>query len=155
MSDLSPSLRGSTGCCSKTWESGTPDFPSDRRSMATPKKCGGRSRHGAMDQKQTLERLRALAETFPDRADIRAHCLRFSWVEVRLRRSEDRLMTGDISPSPPKVQIPTPDLLARFLHDVDAGERLDPDNSYFPLMRAIGLFAAHRDAEALAAVERE
>src|SRR5438876_457325 len=34
------------------------------------------------------------------------------------------------------------------------GERLDRDNAYFPFMRAAGLLAGHRDAEALAAIRR-
>ncbi|MFN3422850.1 MAG: hypothetical protein ACK40X_14145, partial [Armatimonadota bacterium] len=34
------------------------------------------------------------------------------------------------------------------------GEQLDPDNAFFPMMRAIGLFAAHRDDDALEALIR-
>ena len=49
---------------------------------------------------------------------------------------------------------PPPPHLAAFDAEAAAGERLDPDNAYFPLMRAVGLFAAHRDAEGLAAVHR-
>lgn len=44
--------------------------------------------------------------------------------------------------------------LAAFDADAAAGEKLDPDNAYFPFMRAVGLFAAHRDAEGRAAVLR-
>lgn len=47
-----------------------------------------------------------------------------------------------------------PALLAAFDADAAQGERLDPSNAYFPLMHAISLFAAHRDAEGLAAVQR-
>ena len=44
--------------------------------------------------------------------------------------------------------------LEAFDRDAAAGERLDPDNAFFPLMRSVGLFAEHRDDEALAAIQR-
>jgi hypothetical protein len=40
--------------------------------------------------------------------------------------------------------------LSAFDADCVAGERLDPDNAYFPAFRAYSLFAQHRDKEALA-----
>lgn len=48
----------------------------------------------------------------------------------------------------------TAEALAQFDTDAAEGERLEPDNAYFPLMRSVGLFAANRDAEALAAIRR-
>ena len=43
---------------------------------------------------------------------------------------------------------------AAFDRAAAQGERLDPDNAFFPMMRAIGLFDAKRDAEGIAAVLR-
>ncbi|MCA1596958.1 MAG: hypothetical protein LC772_11115, partial [Chloroflexi bacterium] len=48
----------------------------------------------------------------------------------------------------------TPAALADFDRNAAVGERLAPHNAYFPLMRAVGLFAGHRDCEAMEAIER-
>lgn len=47
-----------------------------------------------------------------------------------------------------------PQALARFDEWAATGERLDPNNSYFPAMRAVGLYAARRDKEATDALDR-
>ncbi|HVK02119.1 MAG TPA: hypothetical protein VM490_01470 [Armatimonadaceae bacterium] len=54
----------------------------------------------------------------------------------------------------PAAKSPSADILASFDGAAEAGERLDPDNAYFPAMRAVGYFAAGRDADAVAALER-
>ena len=100
--------------------------------------------------------MRALASRFPNRPALYANVLRYDTLgAVRLDRNEGNLLTG-AKPAPmishPKP--PTPAALAAFDQTAAEGERTDPDNAYFPLMRAVGLLAAHRDAEAEAAVRR-
>ena len=101
---------------------------------------------------------RSLVPRFPNSASLRANILRYATAyEVTLNRDEDYLL-GNLPVPPhhadPLRPPPTPAHLAAFDADAAAGERLDPDNAYFPFMRAFGLFAAHRDAEALVEVQR-
>ncbi len=100
--------------------------------------------------------MRALASQFPNQPALYANILRYDTLgAVRLNRPESGLLTGT-KPSPtdyhPKPL--TPAALAAFDQTAAEGERTDPDNAYFPLMRAVGLLAAHRDADAEAAVRR-
>lgn len=104
-----------------------------------------------------VEYERRLVSRFPDSASLRANILRYATgSEIHLGRDEDYLLGNMPVPSNPdwKYPLPTAAHLAAFDADAAAGERLDPDNAYFPFMRAFGLFAAHRDQEALAAVQR-
>jgi hypothetical protein len=77
---------------------------------------------------------------------------------VQLSRIEVNLLAG--LPVPPGLELklaPTPEQLAElaaFDRDAAMGEGLDPDNAYFPMMRAVGLLAARQDAQALAAIRR-
>lgn len=104
---------------------------------------------------------RSLVPRFPDNPSLRANLLRYETQVIvhTLNRpdSDGNLLLGKPDP-PPNARRdsppPTPAQLAAFDADAAAGERLDPDNAYFPFMRAIGLFAAHRDAAGLAAVRR-
>jgi len=105
-----------------------------------------------------VRRLRLLAARFPDRPTLYAAILRFATQnQVRAERDEEDILTGPSGkhsrPVAGQLQN-TPEQLAAFDRDAAEGERQDSDNAYFPLMRAIGLFAAHRDTEALAAMER-
>ena len=101
---------------------------------------------------------RSLVPHFPNSASLRANILRYATDhEVRLNRDEDFLMAGEsiaVRRADPLHPPPTPAHLAAFDADAAAGERLDPDNAYFPFMRALGLFAAHRDSEAMAEIQR-
>ena len=110
------------------------------------------------DQRTQVEYARSLVSRFPDNASLRANILRYATVkEVHLDRDEYYLLQGQPVPvrrADPNDPPPTLAHLAAFDANAAAGERLDPDNAYFPFMRAFGLFAAHRDAEGLAAVER-
>ena len=100
--------------------------------------------------------MRALASRFPNQPALYANILRYDTLgAILLGRDEGRLLTGTKpSPNDYHPQPPTPAALAAFNQTAAAGERVDPDNAYFPLMRAVGLLAAHRDAEAEAAVRR-
>ena len=103
-----------------------------------------------------VEYARSLVANFPGNASLRANILRYATAnEVHLHRDEDYLLGGQPVPADmAKSKPPSPAQLAAFDADAAAGERLDPDNAYFPFMRAFELFAAHRDAEGLAAVQR-
>ena len=97
------------------------------------------------------EVLRTLVSRFPGQPGLYAHILRFSvQSEVSVRRVEEYEMspkrTSTFNVSLPKP--PSGERLAQFDRDALAAERLDPDNGYFPLVRAVGLFAAHRDRDA-------
>ena len=112
----------------------------------------------SMSAQTPLEYDRSLVPRFPGSASLRAKILRDATIrEVRLHRDEDDLLQGK-TPTPfrpgPNDPVPSPAQLAAFDADAAAGERLDPDNAYFPLMRAVGLFASQRDSEGLAAVQR-
>ncbi len=99
--------------------------------------------------------MRGLVPRFPNEPALYANILRYDTLgAVLMVRPEGALLTG-IKPNPLwKPKPPTPAALAAFDRTAADGERVDPDNAYFPLMRAVGLLAVHRDAEAEAAVRR-
>jgi hypothetical protein len=106
-----------------------------------------------------VRRLRALESRFSDRPALYANILRYeSQGEIRPRHlAELCALTGNPMPTnAAKLESQNIDPVAYAAYDRDAaiGEQLDPDNAYFPFMRAVGLFGAGHDAEALAEVER-
>ena len=104
---------------------------------------------------QTILNLRALTHRFPNNSMLLANLLRYESDGIHSSRTDDFLLSGEPIPKSFPYFIPsTPETLALYDRDAAAGERAEPDNAYFPLMRASGLFAARRDAEALAAVQR-
>ena len=109
-------------------------------------------------QKQTaVQYARTLVPRFPDNPSLHANILRYATQEeIHLKRPEENLLSGLPLPAVSQEEEghDTPAHLAAFDADAAAGERLDPDNAYFPFMRAVGLFAARRDDEALDAVKR-
>jgi len=111
---------------------------------------------GDLNYTQKVANLRELATRFPDRAAVYANILRFSTQgPVMVHRREDGLFVSrydrPFTFTPRAVE---PGLLEAYDRDAAEGERLDPDNAFFPLMRAIGLLRAERDSEALAALHR-
>jgi hypothetical protein len=101
-----------------------------------------------------LEHLRPLESRFPDSPSLYANLLRFDTQgTIMLHRVESDLLNGD----PVRTHYgsnPKPEQLAEYDRWAAEGERLEPDNAYFPFMRAVGLYAARRDDEALAAIRR-
>ncbi len=101
-----------------------------------------------------VKRLDALAGEFPARATVYAHMLRYeTGREVKIRRNSEfenvvnEIPKSDIKLDPEELR-PPPDLSLRldeFDRYAAAGEKLEPDNAYFPMMRAIGQFAALND----------
>lgn len=112
---------------------------------------------GSSEQYRTA--LRALVPQFPNEPALRAAILRFDTAGAvkTLHRDDENFgapsrTTANTKPAPEKPLDPA--VLAAFDAEAEAGERLAPDNAYFPLMRAIGLYGAGRDAEAHAALHR-
>ena len=91
---------------------------------------------------------RNLVARFPQSASLRANILRYALGNFHLYRAENFQIADMPVPTQladPKYPPPTPAQIAAFDADAAAGERLDPNNAYFPLLRMFGLFAAHRD----------
>ncbi len=108
---------------------------------------------------ERVKQLRLILPAFPNNVGLYAHILRLETIrDVTIRRDTEYeiFMNGHASKytATEDIQLATPEALTNFEHDASVGEQLDPQNAYFPMMRAVGLFAAHRDDEALAAVRR-
>lgn len=104
-----------------------------------------------------LRAVRALETRFPNTPSLYANALRYAMQEGRWGTSDGDWALDDIKPPRGWRKVNSslsPAQWAAFDRDAAQGERLDPDNAYFPLMRAVGLFGAQRNTEALAAVER-
>ena len=109
---------------------------------------------GSSEQYRTA--LRALVPQFPNEPSLRAAILRFDTMGAvkPLHRDDENLLSSTKPKDAPPEKPLDPAALAAFEAEAEAGERLAPDNAYFPLMRAIGLYGAGRDAEARAALHR-
>ncbi len=111
----------------------------------------------AIFQRRYGERLTAVSTRFPDRPGPYAHLLRFmtmSTVRVSREAEVETFQTGKTPPYLRDHQVGYAASWAAFDQAATQGEKLDPNNAYFPMMRAIGLFDAKRDAEGIAAVLR-
>ena len=96
--------------------------------------------------------LRALIPHFPDTPSLFANLLRCDAAgPVRLERPEIDSLTGERPEKSSLRPVTSPADLASYDQTAATGERLDPDNAYFPFVRSAGLFAAHRDSDGLAA----
>jgi hypothetical protein len=101
-----------------------------------------------------VARLHALATRLPDSPSVYANAMRFATQGmVLVHRAETSEFEGE-KPYSRGLQPAKADDLAAFDHDAAEGERLDPDNAYFPLMRVISQFDNHQDDEALASLKR-
>jgi len=104
---------------------------------------------------EALAQLRALTATFPRQPSLYANLLRYEMLGgFHLLRPEAAWLTGENTSKDYHPLPVMPEQFAAFDQEAAAGERLDPDNAYFPLMRAFGLFATHRDAAGVEAVRR-
>ena len=109
------------------------------------------------DTQTQVQYARSLVTRFPESTSLRANILRHTLSNFHLYRAENFQLQGNSVPAQmidPKYPPPTPVEIAAFDADAAAGEKLDPNNAYFPLLRMFGLFAAHRDTAALAALQR-
>jgi hypothetical protein len=101
-------------------------------------------------------RLAALVPRFPNEPSLYAAILRgMVSSDIRTGRLEEEAL---FSPKKPAGRGPKyrndPALLAQFDSFAAAGERLDPSNGFFPMLRASALYAAQREDEATAAEKR-
>jgi hypothetical protein len=107
-----------------------------------------------------LAALDQLEPSFSDQPSLQAAVLReLSRGDVNLSAREGDLtaLTGPPSTAPYTGDAATPvspAALGEWDRAVAAGERLDPDNAFFPMMEAVGLFAARQDDAACAALQR-
>ncbi len=111
---------------------------------------------------ERVKRLDQLAGVFPARATVYAHILRYETErEVKVRRQVEfehfvnQTPLDEIKIDPDEAHPPA-DLKKRldeFERYAVAGENLEPDNAYFSMMRAIGLFASHDDRLAVSCIE--
>jgi len=133
------------------------DYPTQ---LAYAVKADGKQEAGKPDVR--VVRLNALTGTFPGRPALYAHILRYAtYADVQVRRTNELRVNlygqkplEETEGNPDAAPADTPARLAEFEKVAAAGEQLEADNAYFPMMRAIGLFAAHQDEEALAAIRR-
>ena len=100
-----------------------------------------------------LANLRTLAQRFPDSPMLYANILREASRRPLLSSADASKLSGDLTPTT-VMPAASPQEIAASNQDAEAGERADPNNAYFPLILAYGLFAAHQNAAALAAVKR-
>lgn len=105
--------------------------------------------------------LSALRPRFGDRPALYATLMHYAMTgddpnRVQVARPDENLLLSHppasqtVTPATP----PDPSVLAAFDAEAVAGERLDPQNAFFPFMRAVGLFAAHRDTAGIDALLR-
>lgn len=95
-------------------------------------------------------RLEALTRRFASNSSSYANLLRYMTSgDVQIHRSDDYNFVSDPDAGKNASPPPSPESLAMFDAAAQKGAEFDPDNAYFPMMRAVGLLSAHRDREAL------
>lgn len=110
---------------------------------------------------ERVKRLDQLAGVYPARATVYADMLRYETErEVKVRRQAEfehfvnQIPVDEIKTDPDELRPPS-DLKQRldeFERYAVAGENLEPENAYFSMMRAIGLFASHDNRLAMACI---
>src|SRR5258706_6551187 len=103
-----------------------------------------------------LDKVRPLVSGLPDNAFVLATYMRFACMgQIAVRRPEEALLSAD---KPPPYTLVNngmlPNTLADYLRAADTGEKLEPDNAYFPWLKCVALFGARRDKEALETLHR-
>jgi hypothetical protein len=110
------------------------------------------------DSKERAEQLRTVAAKFPDHPEILAATLRAeSQAEVLVHRPEASQFLEN-RPAPKtgtvtvKQKVSDAAAVRRFIDQCLEGERVDPDNVYFPLLRAMAHTELRQDKDAFAAL---
>ncbi|MES2460908.1 MAG: hypothetical protein V4671_10005 [Armatimonadota bacterium] len=101
--------------------------------------------------------LRQLERTYDGQPSLYAAVLReLSTDAVKLDHRMDQFELEPVNPERADKHVAPvrPAALPEWLRAAERGAALDRDNAFFPLMRAAGLYAGHRDAEALAEIQR-
>lgn len=103
-------------------------------------------------------RVRPLVARFGSNPGVYADLVRMACLGGLLsHRPENYLVSGDQPPKSPagaREWRPTARQLDSFCDAASAGERLEPDNAYFPFLRAAGLLAAGKDQAGMDALQR-
>ena len=105
----------------------------------------------APDQRMILQHLANVSSVDRQNPALIANLLRWMMVSrVSLNRSDLTFRGATQAKSDRPVQSD----LSNFIHGAQVGEAQDPDNAYFPMLLAIGLFNSRKDPEALSAMLR-
>jgi hypothetical protein len=105
----------------------------------------------------TLVRLGAITRSFATTPGAYAHLARYLMADrVRVQRAELSASKSTGEKETPAIQTVTPDRrdLKIMIWALNSGERLDPDNAFWPAMLATTYFAARQDDDALKALNR-
>ena len=98
--------------------------------------------------------LRSVDQRFPGRPSMPAHeILNLCQGNIICSRGEDWLLGGGKPPSDFRPSFPDPARVEAVLQAAVRGEQRDPENAFYPLMRACALMGARRDAEAIEALK--
>lgn len=110
----------------------------------------------ALSTKQ-MKGLIALTDQFPNEIGLKAITLRFMCFSVAMLKRDNETVFGDkTSKQTPPTPLTTRQIAYLAIYDKIAtdGEVADPQNAYFPMMRAIGQYVCRQDAEAEASIHR-
>ena len=106
---------------------------------------------------KVAHKLLALAPRFAQNPSLHAAVLRnlaADAVNLKNRREADFLLPETEQAKRKNAAEPSPENLAAWHKAAQTGEALEPQNAFFPLMEAAGLYAAHRDSKAQTALFR-
>ena len=110
----------------------------------------------APDQRMILQHLAGMSNSTAEKATANANWLRWMMVS-RINFSRDEVhphVVQNVRNTVRNLKIPLQVDVENFIQGALSGEKKDPDNAFFPMMLAIGLFDAKKDAEALQAIHR-
>ncbi|MFM7188132.1 MAG: hypothetical protein ACKO14_09995 [Armatimonadota bacterium] len=114
---------------------------------------------GTLDLAERSEQLRRVSAKFPDHPEILAATLRAeSQGEVLVHRA-DAMQFLENRPAPKtgtvavKLKVSDAAAVKRFIDQCLVGERVDPENAYFPLLRAMAYTELRQDKAAFAALK--
>lgn len=108
------------------------------------------SSQGDTHYQAVVKSLWAMTPRFSNEPGLYAHILRFYTTgAVRLNRDEDNLLAGQTPKAERFTAVKSAEDLAGFDRAAAAGEKLDPQNAFFPFMRSAGFLVAHRDRDAV------
>ncbi|MEY3602928.1 MAG: hypothetical protein RL169_2172, partial [Armatimonadota bacterium] len=114
---------------------------------------------GTLDSAERSEQLRRVSAKFPSHPEILAATLRAeSQGEVLVHRA-DAMQFLENRPAPKtgtvavKQKVSDAAAVKRFIEQCLLGERVDPDNAYFPLLRAMAYTELRQDKAAFAALK--
>lgn len=91
---------------------------------------------------------------YPDNPATYGLVLRWTTANLLAARIEGMLLNGPLAYKVTGTTPPSSEFFAFYDRTAAAGERLDPNNGYFPMLRSTCLFGEHRDKEAMLELHR-